>query len=393
MHNHVDQADVYPIAVPQPDNSDLVTPPAPTLNAPTDGTLDRTAYLHKRLGTSPACNWNAGVSPLVALDNVRWNPAAGVWWAVGGANTDLVKSSIDYGKTWTSIAIGLDALAVFDLDFDAAGNAAIANHNSRTLYNWTASTSTWSHDLLAIIGTINKPRVRFDPVNSIWICFYNDTTAVTGAMRAATSTDRITWTDRSAQLPSAFTVVGTFNARMGVGNGRVVVASKLAGTTITMASVATTAVAAAWSSASIVAAALTTVTDCSDPIYSAEDSAWLIALYGTIGVVNATEIWKSTDGGLTWTRTITIAASSVRVVQLANVGHVFVGLTIDGFTVYSLDVGATWFPAGVQVSASTATAHAMSSGGGGLMVVDYGGGSFGSRSSVRLANQAAAALT
>ncbi len=77
---------------------------------------------------------------------------------------------------------------------------------------------------------------------------------------------------------AAFAVVGTFNARMGVGAGRVVCAVKLAGTTITIASAATSALAAAWSSASIVATSLTTALDCSDPIYSAEDSAWLISV-------------------------------------------------------------------------------------------------------------------
>ena len=390
MTPYVGNSANYPTSVSQPDNSDLVNPAAATLNTPTQGALDRTAYLHLRAATLPATSWFPQVSPASSCDNAAWNPTAGTWWTLGGGNADLVKSSLDYGKSWTSIAIGLDALTVYALDFDTAGNAVVTNTGSRTLYNWTASTSTWSHDTLALLGTVNKPLVKYDSVNAVWICFYNDTTT---AMRAASSTDRIAWTDRSGQLPAAFASAGTFIAHMGVGNGRVVVASKLAGTTITMATAATSALGSAWTSASIVAASLTTVTDCSNPIYSSEDGVWLISLYGQIGAANATEVWKSADGGQTWTRTVTLSSSGTRISWLANIGHLWAGLTVDGFIVYSLDVGVTWFPAGIKAATPSATNLSLWAGGGGLLVVDYGGSGPNTRASIRLSNQGAVALT
>lgn len=382
---------LFPITISWPDNSDLVNPAAATVNVGGQGVQDAVTYVHLRLATAPACSWEALIAIGAATDNAAWSTKAGIWWAVGGGNADRVNQSTDWGKTWTNINPGLGSLQNYSVDFDGSANAVVANDASRTVYNFTKSPSAWTSDTNVLIGTVNKPLVRFDPVNSIWCVFYNDTTAVTGGERAATSTDRIAWTDRSAALPAGLMTAGTYVSHMGAGGGFFVVAAKISGTTITGAR-SSGATPGTWNGWTITAAVITTLTDCSNPVYSADDAAWLIALYGTTAGNGVTEIWQSTDNGLTWTRVSTIQTTAWKFIQLANIGHMFAALTIDGQVAYSTDIGVTWFLAGMQVVGSGATHTSMWSGGGGLMAFD--GVSANARgSAIRLSNLGTPALT
>ena len=387
----------FPTTVSQPDNSDLINPAAGTLNVPSQGTLDRTAYLHKRLAAAPACSWEPQVAMVSSCDNAAWSSKGGYWWACGGGNADLIKATPDYGKSWSSVVPGALGLLVYSLDFDLAGNACVVSTGgaaAQRIYSYTFATATWSVSGagFGLIGTVNKARVRFESTNSVWACFYNDTTAVTGAMRVSTSLDRVTWTDRTASLPSAFVVVTTQTPHIGVGGGNIVAAFKSSATTVNVARAVASA-PTVWVGATITTTTITAITDCSDPAYSNEDATWQLAICGTTAGNNVTEFYKSTDGGQTWTLSATIATSGLRVGYLANLGHLFAGLSLDGFIVYSLDLGTTWFPAGMKCATPGATNVSLWSGGGGLLVVDYGVGANSRTSAIRLSNLGAVALT
>ena len=226
----------------------------------------------------------------------------------------------------------------------------------------------------------------------------NDTTT---GMRAATSPDRTTWTDRTGALPAGLnSPAGTYTAHIGAGGGYFVVAAKIAGTVIQLAR-ASGATPGTWNGTSITANTITTLTDCSNPVYSDDDAAWIISLYGTAPGDFCTELWRSTDNGASWQLLKVLSNSGLKITWLANIGHLWVGLSIDGFLVYSMDAGYTtplpgsnWYSAGMHVATNSATHLGLWSGGGGLMEIDWGGAAPNSRaSSVRLGNLLTPALT
>ena len=390
----------YPVTVQLVDNSDLVNPPAATLNVAPQGLLDRTAYLHRRLAEAVSTSWEPAVTTTSSCDNAAWSPKGGVWWACGGGNADLIKQTNDYGKSWTSVTPGASSLSCYDLAFDNSNNCVVGNNSSRSLYKFDGT--TWTSAVNALTGTtISKPRVRWSATSSVWVVFHNDQTAVTGAMRITTSPDRTTWTDRTASWPASFTSVVTAVPHLGTGGGAIVAAWKSSSSATTIAvgrcldSALTTTV-----SATLTVATITAIGDCSDPIYSTEDGTgaglWMIAVYGTsgAGTNNVTEFYTSADGGQTWGLASTLSSSGLRVITVTNLGHLWTGLSLDGFIVYSLNAGVTWYAGGTHVATAGATNLGMWAGGGGLLEIDYGGSGPNSRvSSLRLFNQGAPALT
>ncbi len=388
----------FPVTVQVVDNSDLVNPAAATLNVSVQGLLDRTAYLHRRLAEAVPTSWEPAVTVASSCDNAAWSSKVGMWWAVGGGNADLIKQSNDYGKSWTNVVPGASSLSCYDLAFDSSNACVVGNTGSRTLYQFNGA--TWANVTNALTGTtIGKTRVRWSDRTAIWVVFHNDQTAITGAMRITTSPDRTTWTDRTVSWPAPFTTVGVIVPHLGAGGGSIVAAFKASATTVAVGrcldSVLATTVAA-----TITVSTITAIGDCSDPIYCPEDNAgaglWMIAVYGTAsaGTVNVTEFYTSTDGGQTWTLSSTLSSSGLRVIAIANLGHLWAGLSLDGFVVYSLNAGVTWYVAGTHVATASATNLGLWAGGGGLLEIDYGGSGPNSRvTSLRLYNQGAPALT
>jgi hypothetical protein len=128
-------------------------------------------------------------------------------------------------------------------------------------------------------------------------------------------------------------------------------------------------------------------------VYIAERATWLIAIVGSGASFTATEIWASTDGGLTWTKTTTLGGVSraVSVVQLAVLSPLVVSINSDGETMFSLDGGATWKLSGV-IGTPGATARSIWAGDGGLLSLDTGGPFDGASSTSRNAAPNAATV-
>ncbi len=390
MNPHTD-LDIFAPTVDLPDDSDLVNPAAATLNVPADGELDRSFYLHNRLAGALACSWGPRIDPGATVQAAAFfsnstgslGLGGGYWWATDNQDTDKIRQTADWGATWSDVTVGLDTLACNDIDFDPSGNAVVPNNGSTTVYDYTIATGVWAHHTAVLTGTVHLPRVRYEPNLGIWLIFYNDT--ATG-MNYFSSNDRVSWF--SGSLPPAFTGAGTFTPHMGAGGGGFVVAFRSSSTHVQIAA------GSGLGTGFQITTAMTSVTDCSDPVYSDEDSAWLIALYGVAGGHAATEFYKSLDGGLTWALVTTLSGSHIDIQQIANVGHLWVGISTTGLIVYSLDIGLHWRLAPMQATDPTATHRAMWAGGGGLMVLDYGGFATGSRAtSIRLGNHLAPVLT
>lgn len=379
---HVDLDEFAP-TVDVPDNSDLPNPSAGALNVGTEGTLDRTNYLRRRREQELGQSWRARVVLAAQCDHLAWSPFIGQWWCVGGGNTDQYTMTNDYGLTWSNVSIGgLLTKACYDIAFDLAGDAMIANDGDVSIYVFDFSTTTWSSLTPALIGTVHHPRVAYDPVSTLWLFAYCDTTH---GVRAAWTPDGHTITDVTAQLPGSMASASTFDVHLGAGGGRFVVAAMLSGA-IKLASQSGGALGSAWASASITPAFLTTLTDCSDPVYSAENGKWAISLWGSTSGNPASEVWTSADGGMTWTHAATIGSSNLQLASLAAVGLSLYGLSLTGdATVFSNDMGATWYSGGVHVGTVSASKAILAAGGGGLLAIDHGGASVGSRAtSVRI---------
>jgi hypothetical protein len=370
---YIDQ-EQFPESVDVPDNSDL--PSADDFDVPIEAALDRTRWLKNRVGSLAAKAWFPPVVQTHALLAAAWDPAGAQWWAVAPGINDTMCSSVDRGATWQVVVPGASGIKLQSIAVDQAANI-VAVGNSSDIYEFNHSTSTWTHRI-GVFAAPTLSEVAFEPVNGLWVAYEN-----TGFqfMKVHTSPDRATWTDQSAHLPAPLSGDGVTTAQphLGVGGGRVVIAVILTGGTVHVSSCAGVDPTTWTAAALITPAAGATLQSCSDPVYikqkgSASFGTWLIALKGLKAATPCTEIWKSVDGGTTWTRAVTLGgtSSSIKIVQLAAIDPLVCGITSDGYAIFSVDGGTTWYVA-QQLGPGGATARAIWAGNGGFLEFDTGG--------------------
>ncbi|HEY2369954.1 MAG TPA: sialidase family protein, partial [Polyangiaceae bacterium] len=299
-----------------------------------------------------------------------WDVFNAEWWATASSTNDTVAVSKDFGHTWTDVTPGASGIALQSVAVDLAGNVVCVGHSS-DLYEFNASTSTWTHRAGAFASpTLSE--VAFEPVNGLWIAYENTGFAF---MKVHTSTDRATWTDQGSHLPAALGGDGVhfYQPRLGVGGGRIVVAILQNAGTVAVSGCAGTD-PTTWTTAATITPTITSPTAVSDPVYVASVATWFLAIVGSGASHAATEVWKSTDGGATWTKAATLGGTTraIALVQLAVLDRLVTGLDSAGVVVYSLDDGATWKISGT-IGTPGATARSLWAGDGGMIALDTGG--------------------
>lgn len=315
-----------------------------------------------------ALNWaipNTGLGP---LHRSTYSDFDKIWYVCEDGGSDVVKYSLDFGQTWAALTItGGAALACFQLGVDGAGNLVIVNGSSTRIYTYTKAGGTWNNALTPLAGTPQSPHVFFESVSGLWVIYYYD--AIGLKYQVFTAPDRVTWTSDTASLPASFVSPTATSPHLGVGNGKAVVAGPYPANAVKLAW--RSLGGAGWTEVTLASALA--ITGLSDPVYNAADGTWMIAVYGTAAGKNETEFWRSVDDGVTWTLAATIANSSMQVKTLACSGVMWVGMTVDGFIVYSTDSGSTWFNAGIQAGSAAPTQNYLSGGGGGFLYTESNG--------------------
>lgn len=323
-----------------------------------------------------ALTWGVAVTGVTGpLHRGMYDSYRGLIWAVAEGGVDVLKYSPDFGQNWFSQTItGGSGLGSYSVDVDAVGNLVVANDASTRVYAYNFSTNTWSN--LVAVTAMAKPLTFYSVTTNLWFIFGYSPAGTT--YRVYTSPDRAVWTDDTASLPATFTTAPTLIIpKAGHGNGRAVLAGPAP------ANVAKLAVrdlsGSGWTEVSLASALA--VTSMTNPIYSATDGAWLIAIYGTLAGRNATEFWRSTDNGATWTVVSTLSHTDPQFVTpgqgpqiqyLACNGSLWVGMGAAGEIIYSTDTGTTWYSAGCAVNAS-GTPLTLFAVGGGFVSFDNAG--------------------
>lgn len=313
------------------------------------------------LGQIPALNFTNSATPGgSALRHASYDPAKRKWLVVG--ESAIVRSSGTQGWTWdaasliVAVATGTEKCAW--VAHDPSGNAVVTAADRSEVFAFNASTSTWTKVNVNGGGALTGntwPKIAYDPIHSLWCLFF--TNSIGGTTEVYTSSDRATWTFRTP--PTGF----------GSGPQVVLAVKKSTGRLVAMAipnygaapqpvKVATSDDGGiTWTSRTD----LSTNVDLSASVqtacaYNAETNTWLYTVGETSGTATS-EVWASTDDGVTWTKVATLTASCL--LNPASMGSLWL-TAVRGSTelAYSLDSGATWKYTGFTVQTTAVGAFA-----------------------------------
>lgn len=337
------------------------------------------------LGHTPALNWHGKGTSTHNLRRAVYSPKdAGIWVAVGPGGNDFADISTDYGKTWTSLTGSLGAaIAIDDCACSTAGTFALVCEATRTVYKGARTafnTFTWTSTVnaLTIAPTAFSCVVDYEPNAALFVSLYRN--GASGQRCDTSATVNAAWTNRTASLPAVWTAyTGTNSPELtctglaqGANPGISVGIFVDAGATPKYNTARSTDGGATWTGVqltpNIAQADLATNSTCSKPAFDEVNGLWYIAVSSSSN--RQTEVWKSTDNGLTYALTkFFTTGMDVVLHDIAAIGALLVGINDDGRIIYSTDQGVTW-KWGTGNGTSSASRCFLRVGAGGFLHVD-----------------------
>lgn len=282
------------------------------------------------------------------LKFAAYDEANRLWYVCGGAKN--VHASHDFGGWFAAneiAAVGPGSEDCTWLDVDGSGNVVVAT-NTRYAFEKTASTGTWTRVDIAGGGVPAQTyAIAYDPVRARWIWAGQNVNA--SFAQVMTSANRTTWTSGSL-LPNT----SLRNLVCKKSSGLVL----FAGVNGSTGKISVTLNAGqSWVTYADLAFGFTPQD--AHLSYDRENDAWYLAVSRYSGGYQS-EVWRSTDDGMIWTRRCALASS--RVLRIAAIDsllvsvatHALPGAIVGEEVVFSLDGGATWLPAGLRPMGSTA---------------------------------------
>jgi hypothetical protein len=338
------------------------TTPAQNLNALHGAALDTAQGALTMGGQAPSLNFpTKGVN----TNNIKrgaFSAKDAAWFAVGDGGNDFGEVSYDSGRTWTNLALGL-VMVYADVAVATAGHVAILTSTrqvikgARTAYG----AYTWTVAVNAIAAAPSAASLDFEASSGNFVACYR--VGATGFKVDTTTDPAVTWTPRT--LPSPWTAYTGSNApEVTCAAGRCVAAFADASAQRLNAMYSSDG-GVTWVNVQISSQALTagyTGVTLSKPAYDSVRGEWFLAL-STSGTVS-TEVFRSTDGGVSWTSTFWRTTDLV-FHDLQAQGDLLVATNSDGRAIYSIDRGATW-KHGARLVGSVARWY-LRAGGGGFM--------------------------
>ncbi len=289
------------------------------------------------------------------LKFAAYDEANRLWYVCGNAKN--VHASQDFGGWFAAnelAAVGPGSEDCTWLDVDTSGNVVVAT-NTRYAFEKTASTGAWTRVEIAASG-INGGKacsVVYNPVHAKWCLMAEN--AGGGFCTVWTSTNRTAWSAGTA--PFGF---------LSTDDHREVLCKKATGRLVStcVSNVGTTAKVAVSNDGGTTwirqgDLALGFAAQHAHLSYDPDKDAWYLAVSRYSGGYQS-EVWRSTDDGVTWTRRCALASS--RVLRIAAIDSVLVsvathalpGAIVGEEVVFSVDEGATWHPTGMRPMGSTA---------------------------------------
>ena len=314
-----------------------------------DAAKTKISELYTYLGQLQATNWPNQSSPGASQHFcVFYVPPTRKWYMTGDIEDVKASNTGHIGSTWDSAsqvaAAGAGEHCRYG-DYDASGNVIVTT-TDRYIFELTASTGTWTKvDVTGFAqnGAPFNSGIAFDPVRSLWCWVSNDSV---GGFIIMTSANRTAWTQRTN--PTGFVNTDKFAVAVNKSTGRLVAMQwDPAVPAVRVATCDDGGIT--WTAR----ANLTSTIGSPERItlqYDVDAGYW----YMTIGEVTGTptsEVWRSTDQGVTWSKMCTLA--NYHVAHVAGFNNLLVSVargTGVNEIVYSLDFGATWQFAGVRMN-------------------------------------------
>lgn len=291
--------------------------------------------------SSPALTWQRyrAISTTHILRHACFNPVESRWYAVAENTNDRIEYSVNFGYDWASAGTA-SGLAFTDIACDPATGNMVAATLSTLILEYRSSTTTWTTRAAGLTGGQSGATVVWSSIagGGLWCYAYRN--AALG-IQVYTSSDRVTWTQRTSGLPVTMTGYTGTNAPMLSSNaaGQVILLLDT-GTGLARAGAVSNDGGLTWTSSSVgstVVAAGATITRAQ---YSVPDGVWMTLISGSAPV---SEAWTSPDG-VTWTRAYA-SSSGVKLTQVATTDSLWAAIATDAvmpYLCYSIDVGVTW---------------------------------------------------
>lgn len=319
------------------------------------------AYTTDGSSKASAVEWANYVGQIQALNfpNVAGLPsisryalfaAASCKWYVL-ANNETVHVSLNAGITWTpETGVGIVGAGENCLggDADLGGNVVIST-DTKYVFEKTESTGTWTR--VDVVGggvpSAGECQVAFDPLSGRWIWFGASGASTT---LVKTSTNRTTWTDATTKPSGSWSGV-SLGLACKPSNGRVI--AMCIGSPPGTVRVATSDNGGVnWTDRATLTTTLPGTSERTAISYSEVDDSWICTL-GKIATADS-EVWRSTDDGVTWTKIATFGNACL--LNVACLGRLLVSVAVlaDGSShiVYSLDTGVTWRLSGYRLQST-----------------------------------------
>lgn len=341
----------YPANITCPDDGDARN--ASSVNVPLEGLADRAAYLKSKLdaltdfvGQSQAYNFRrralaANDEPtFAAFDSVKQRAYVGYNNSVAILPYLLFMSDLDQSEASTT-AVTLTGASAGEYiqagDFDTSGNFF---GTTITRYGWKAdagATTASRIDVTGVADTVESMAIAYDPVRAKWLAM--QLFASVSGVSIRTSTDRSTWTTPTA-TNNEITSSSDENVCMACrrSDGRIVtVAYRASGTTIRVQTTDDCG-----TTFTVRTALTTTLTACSYARLFYADGVDKFILVVADFAAPKSEVWSSSDGGVTFTKVATLTGSVVGVSGRGPLLLAHYLVASEYRTIVSVDSGATW---------------------------------------------------
>jgi hypothetical protein len=295
-----------------------------------------------------------------------------VWYGVGSGGSDWFMTSQDYGVTWTKPTLG-SSLTLQDVACDASGNVLLVSVTKDIYFGTHAAygSVTFTHTANALSATpTDGATATYDSANALFIVAFLVGSGVPG-QTLNTSSNGTTFTSRT--LPSAWSsYTGSNPPRVHSRSGTTVAA--FYDDSASLFRIIRSTNGTTWADEADVATAFVP-TEVSKPTYDSVSATWYIALAGAPSGTRKTQVFYSTDDGVTWS-SVTWAANDFRAQGLLALNGLLVAVNDDGRIAVSRASGASMAFSWMGMATSTASAITAALGGGGIGVFYSGARKF-----------------
>ena len=356
MAQYAGDKTVYPADVYMPDDS--AEPTAAEFLPAMEGTLDRTANLDERVKVTremaSALSFGAAVARGSGAQKSAWSEFDKLWWNIGAGN-DSIAFSTDYGFTWnaSSLAGATTTAQLVDLDIDDSGAVVVLGSQYSVHYSGGTS-GTWTRQTVFASAPGGTPYIVYDPIHFRWCAAGYDT-----GQRVHTSTaPNVSWSAATSPLTGTQRPIMAINKT----SGRIILLNTSGGTTIKSAT--SDDGGQTWTARADLVPGISSLSSSSGHIalaHSAADGCWLMFVQNG---GSTSEVYKSTDDGVTWTGVRTIVLLNELFLRgpfmkdFAVLGSLWVAYANGkNGVIYSRDKGVTWRASGWRPSTSSTTVN------------------------------------